>query len=149
MTDSTKPQLRPFPPLPNDEVYTSTHWRVVANLNQARLGAMLLITQRETFDLFALSDDEKSALWTVMAICKDVLGFCFQPTNVNYEFRMNQRWHVHMHAIPRYLEEPPMFAGIVFPDEPRIVSRRMPPEIHQEIVRWLRKGFERITSEQN
>lgn len=131
-----------FPELPDDELYRSDHWRVVMNMNQARLGSLLVILLRGAFDVLELNEAERNDLWAMMEVSRGVLDFCFAPTHVNYEFRMNRRRHVHLHIVPRYADRVPEFAGLVFPDNERVTSRRMPPDVHQEIVAWLRKGFQ-------
>ncbi len=141
-------QLQPFPEMPDDELHRSTHWRVVMNMNQARLGSMMVIVLRDCFDVFELTLDEREDLWQLMGLSRHVLQFCFAPNNINFEFRMNRRRHVHLHITPRYFEATPSFAGLVFPDTERVVSRRMPPQAHLEIALWLRKGFERALDTQ-
>jgi len=135
--------------MPDDELYHSQFWRVVVNLNQARLGSMLIILKRACFDIFELTVKERDDLWALMRLSRQVLEHCFQPDNVNYEFRMNQRRHVHMHVIPRYFERTPEFAELVFPDNERLTSRRLPPEVHRALVGCLHEGFAQIIKQQS
>lgn len=142
-----RPIVDVFEPSPEDEVYQSTHWRVILNLNQNKLGNLLVILKRYSDDVTALEDHELMDLWDVVRRSKQTLHLCFSPLHINYCFLMNRRRHVHLHIIPRYYEEQRHFEGVVFHDDDHIDHRRMPPNIHQRLVQVVRDGFTKLEEE--
>ena len=127
--------------LNEDEVYKSTYWRVVVNLNQHRLGNVLLVLNRHAEDIVDLFDEEVADLWASIRVVKAALDKIFQPSHFNYTFRMNNMRHVHMHITPRYSDKR-VFEDVVFVDDDSITHRRMPSSVHARIRGRLRRSIE-------
>lgn len=127
--------------LEEDEVFESTYWRVIINLNQNRLGNILIVLNRHATDIIDLSNDEVIDLWDVIKHVKTALDTCFSPSHINYAFQMNRSKHVHMHLSPRYNTNP-TFEDIVFIDDDTITHRRMPPSVHARIRGKIRNALE-------
>ena len=128
-------------PLKADEVYSSNHWRIVVNINQNKLGKVMVCLNRHDEDICDLSEEEVRDLWGLIRWLKSALTSCFQPNHFNYSFLMNQDRHVHLHVIPRY-RETRAFAGVQFEDSDHITQRRPPEHAHRELVTVLRKTLE-------
>lgn len=135
------PIVDAFEPSPDDEVYQSTYWRVILNLNQNKLGNLLVFLKRYVDDVTLLDEAELLDLWAVVRRSKQSLTACFNPLHINYCFLMNRRRHVHLHIIPRYYHEERHFEGVVFHDDDQIDHRRMPPLIHQRLAQVIRDAF--------
>lgn len=124
----------------NGEIAAFGYWRVVVNLNQDKLGKVMLVLRRHEEDVCSLDEDEVSALWAAMRGVRSALDTCFQPDHYNYSFLMNQDRHVHLHIIPRY-RGTRTFAGVEFTDDERIPEQRLPAYQHEQIVTVLRDAL--------
>lgn len=127
---------------PRDLVGSWDRWHIVVNHNQNYLGKVMLVLRRHATDPTALTLEEQSELWSLLAQVKNALAGAFQPDHFNYAFLMNLDAHVHMHVIPRYAAARE-FAGITFEDgrlgEHYDLTRNMvPPATRRQIVFALR-----------
>lgn len=127
--------------LDEDEVYKSTYWRIVVNLNQNRLGNVLVVLNRHIEDIVDLTDQETLDLWAVIRVAKAAIVQCFQPAHFNYIFRMNKMRHVHLHITPRYNDKR-IFEDVAFLDDVSITHRRMPLSVHARIRGQIRHAIE-------
>jgi diadenosine tetraphosphate (Ap4A) HIT family hydrolase len=127
--------------LDEDEVYRSANWRIIVNLNQNRLGNVLLVLNRHTEDIIDLNQEEVLDLWAVIKVAKDAIDKSFQPSHFNYTFRMDRMRHVHLHLTPRY-DEKRTFEDIVFMDNDTITHRRMPTSVHARIRGRIRRAID-------
>ena len=112
---------------------------MVVNLNQNKLGKVMVCLNRHDEDICNLSEEEVRDLWTMIRRLRNALTSCFQPDRFNYSFLMNQDSHVHLHVIPRYRGER-IFAEVEFLDSDDIIQRRPPEQTHREIFAALRKA---------
>ena len=123
-----------------DQVYSAQHWRVVVNLNQNKLGKLMVCLNRHDEDICDLTEAEVLDLWIVIRKLKGALTSCFQPDHFNYSFLMNQDSHIHLHVIPRYRGIRTV-VGIQFLDSEDITQRRLPENAHREVVTLLREAL--------
>lgn len=96
-------------------IVESSHWRLILNRNQCRIGACMLVLRRHQERVTALTSDEWTDLYEQIRRTTAMLAAAFQPDHFNYAFLQNQDRHVHLHVIPRYAG-PRDFAGLVFSD---------------------------------
>ena len=124
-------------PLADHEIWRSTHWLAIANLNQNTLGKCFLVLDRHEEDVCALTPAEVQDLWSAMRVVRAALETCFQPDHFNYSFLMNRDAHVHLHVIPRY-QTARAFAEMDFADDESIRERRLTAATHRMLVARLR-----------
>jgi diadenosine tetraphosphate (Ap4A) HIT family hydrolase len=61
---------------------------------------------RHVADLGEMTGDELAGLWTDVARVARLLEDAFAPCHLNYEVLGNLVPHVHVHIVPRYLDDP-------------------------------------------
>ena len=126
-------------PLEEHEVFATDLWRVVVNLNQNKLGKLMVCLVRHDEDICALTDAELLELWNVIRKTRVIIDSLFRPDHYNYSFLMNLDAHVHLHIIPRY-ETPRVFEGADFHDSDDIAENRLGREAHNRLLQSLRES---------
>ncbi len=126
-------------PLEKHEIFATDLWRVIVNLNQNKLGKVMVCLMRHAEDICELTDAELLELWDVIRRTKSILDSLFQPDHYNYSFLMNLDSHVHLHIIPRY-ETARVFEGADFNDSDEIAENRLSEERHNRLVQSLREA---------
>ncbi len=112
---------------------------MIVNLNQNKLGKVMVCLMRHNEDICELTDAELLELWDVIRRTKGILDSLFRPDHYNYSFLMNLDSHMHLHIIPRY-ETARVFEGADFHDSDEIVENRLSQELHDMLVRSLREA---------
>lgn len=99
------------------DVWESNHWIVRLHPNQCYLGRCTVIAKRECDDSLATcSDAEYLDLRNVLKVFEQVMSKRFSPKRFNYTQLGNEWQQLHVHAIPRY-EEDPDWNGVNIPDD--------------------------------
>jgi diadenosine tetraphosphate (Ap4A) HIT family hydrolase len=91
--------------VPETVVEESRYWTIAVNLNQNLIGRLILVLNRESEAVTAVSLAEWSDLHREIARTRRALDALFQPDQYNYAFLMNQDAQVHLHVVPRYAGE--------------------------------------------
>ncbi len=125
-------------PLQGHEVFATDLWRVIVNLNQNKLGKVMVCLMRHSEDICELKDAELLELWDVIRRTKEILDFLFRPDHYNYSFLMNLDSHVHLHMIPRY-KTVRVFEGVGFHDTDEVTENRLSDVAHDRLVQSLRE----------
>jgi diadenosine tetraphosphate (Ap4A) HIT family hydrolase len=60
---------------------------------------------RHVADPSEMSEEERSAFWTEVAIVARAITRAFAPGHLNYDVLGNLVPHVHVHIVPRYLDD--------------------------------------------
>lgn len=126
-------------PLEVHEIFGTGLWRVIVNLNQNKLGKVMVCLMRHSEDICELTDTELLELWDVIRRTKNILDSLFRPDHYNYSFLMNLDSHVHLHIIPRY-ETVRVFEDADFHDSDEISEYRLSEGSHDGLVRSLREA---------
>jgi diadenosine tetraphosphate (Ap4A) HIT family hydrolase len=108
----------------------SARWRTFINRNQNLLGKTIIALKRHEDDVSQLTIEEWTELlvevrWTVERIRQ-----AFAPDHFNYSFLMNMDRHLHLHVIPRYVEDREV-AGFTFVDPDYPSAYQLPPTPEQ------------------
>ena len=107
-------------PLEEHEVFATDLWRVIVNLNQNKLGKLMVCLMRHDEDICAPTDAELLELWNVIRKTKGILDSLFRPDRYNYAFLMNLDSHVHCTLFPAtrppaYLWAPTFMTPMISP----------------------------------
>ena len=118
-------------------------WTVLANFKQPTLGANLIVLNRHTPKLSAMTEDENYEYLHVVTAVENALDQAFQPNMVNHLMLANTVNHVHYHVVPRYQQEK-VFAGNRWIDEnygtiPKLKVSEKPQEIITAVIEELQK----------
>lgn len=75
-------------------------------------GHTLIIPKRHVANYFDLTDQEKSALWSMADYCKSIIDRLYSPDGYNIGINIGTAAgqsvpHVHLHLIPRYSGDTP------------------------------------------
>ncbi len=62
--------------------------------------------RRHVPDLTAFTDEESAGFWRDVVVVARALETVFTPCHLNYEVLGNAVPHVHVHIVPRYLDDP-------------------------------------------
>lgn len=71
-------------------------------------GHALVVVNRHEADYFALSSEEKAAVWALVDSTRMMLDDKFRPSGYNVGINVGEHagqtvWHAHVHLIPRYV----------------------------------------------
>ena len=75
-------------------------------------GHTLIIPRRHVANYFDLTDQEKTALWSMADYCKNIIDSRFSPDGYNIGINIGAAAgqsvpHVHLHLIPRFTGDTP------------------------------------------
>jgi diadenosine tetraphosphate (Ap4A) HIT family hydrolase len=96
-------------------VRESEHWLTVVNRNQNLLGKTFIALRRHEEEVVGLKPREWAALHEEVRWVTERVQVAFAPDHFNYSFLMNLDRHVHLHVIPRYIDQREL-AGATFED---------------------------------
>ena len=82
--------------------------------------AVVVFRDRHVADFTSWSIDEVSAYWNDVHAVARMLEQVFAPCHMNYQLLGNGVPHLHVHLVPRYLDDP--FPGKPVPFEPQPVD---------------------------
>ena len=91
----------------------------------ARGHAIVVYRERHVADFTRLSASEAAAYWQDIHIAGQLIEHVFVPCHMNYQLLGNLAPHLHVHVVPRYLDDPA--PGKPLPWEPKPVD----PAEHQ------------------
>jgi diadenosine tetraphosphate (Ap4A) HIT family hydrolase len=60
---------------------------------------------RHVADISEMTDDERASFWNEVALVARAITEVFQPCHLNYDALGNEVPHVHVHIVPRYLDD--------------------------------------------
>lgn len=125
-------------------ITANDYWIMALNENQATLGRIYFSLRRHETDVTAITHEEQTALWQLLAKGKNALEKLFAPDHYNYVFLMNVDAHVHMHIYPRY-KSVRTFDGDTFLD-PKFGGHYDPQQSHPITMEQQLKLLEAIRS---
>ena len=97
-------------------IRTNDHWFWKIHTNQAHLGHMVFIAQRESEGSLAdCTAPEWSDLQEQIKLYETMMGTLFAPDRFNYTQFGNEWAQLHVHAFPRYAL-PATWNGVEYPD---------------------------------
>ena len=104
----------------------------------------MLVLRRHETDATALTASEQQEFWDVLSITRGPLDRLFQPDHYNFSFLMNLDRHVHLHVIPRYVNQRD-FHGRAFTDGEigdhyGFENHRVEPEFREKLADALRSA---------
>lgn len=100
---------------PGTLVHDLNHWSVLLRVQQATLGALVLVCKEDVEAFSEISQDAFAELATATRQIESSLQ-AFRPyEKINYLMLMMVDPNVHFHVIPRY-SAPQEFAGVEFAD---------------------------------
>jgi diadenosine tetraphosphate (Ap4A) HIT family hydrolase len=102
----------------------------------ARGHAVVVFRDRHVADFTSLTPAEAVAYWSDVHTAARVVEQVFAPCHMNYQLLGNQVPHLHVHVVPRYLDDPA--PGKPLPWEPKPVAEAD----FDEQVRQLRAAAE-------
>ena len=126
-------------PLEEHEVFATDLRRVIVNLNQNKLGKLMVCLMRHDEDIRALTDSEPPELRDVIRKTNGISDPLFRPDRYSHSFSMNLDPHVRLHIIPRY-DTPRVFEGADSHDSDDIAENRLSREAHNRLVQSLRES---------
>jgi diadenosine tetraphosphate (Ap4A) HIT family hydrolase len=86
----------------------------------ARGHAVVIFRDRHVADFTSLTAAEAAAYWTDVQTVARMIEQVFVPCHMNYQLLGNQVPHLHVHVVPRYLDDPA--PGRPLPWEPKSVG---------------------------
>lgn len=87
----------------------------------ARGHAIVIFRDRHVADFTSLSASEVAAYWQDVHAAARMIEQVFAPCHMNYQLLGNSVPHLHVHLVPRYLDDPA--PGMPLPFEPRPVAQ--------------------------
>jgi diadenosine tetraphosphate (Ap4A) HIT family hydrolase len=96
----------------------------------ARGHAVVVFRDRHIADFTSLTNAEVAAYWNDVHAAARMIEQAFAPCHMNYQLLGNSVPHLHVHLVPRYLDDP--FPGKPIPFEPKPVD---PREYEQQVQR--------------
>jgi diadenosine tetraphosphate (Ap4A) HIT family hydrolase len=87
----------------------------------ARGHTIVIFRDRHVADLTSLSSDEAAAYWRDVHAVAGMIERVFAPCHMNYQLLGNVVPHLHVHLVPRYLDDPA--PGKPLPWEPKPVEQ--------------------------
>jgi diadenosine tetraphosphate (Ap4A) HIT family hydrolase len=87
----------------------------------ARGHAIVIFRDRHVADFTSLTIDEVSAYWRDVHAVARMIERVFAPCHMNYQLLGNSVPHLHVHLVPRYLDDPA--PGKPLPWEPKPVAQ--------------------------
>jgi len=94
----------------------------------ARGHAIVVFRDRHVADFTRLSTSEVAAYWHDIHTVAQMIEHVFAPCHMNYQLLGNSVPHLHVHLVPRYLDDPA--PGKPLPWEPKTVA---PPEYDRQV----------------
>ncbi len=82
--------------------------------------AIVIFQERHVADFTSLSPSEVAAYWRDVHIVAKMLERVFSPCHMNYMLLGNIAPHLHVHLVPRYVDDP--HPGKPVPFEPKAVA---------------------------
>ena len=87
----------------------------------ARGHSIVIFRDRHVADFTSLSGDEAAAYWQDVHAAARMIEQVFTPCHMNYQLLGNSVPHLHVHLVPRYLDDPA--PGRQLPWEPKPVEQ--------------------------
>jgi diadenosine tetraphosphate (Ap4A) HIT family hydrolase len=94
----------------------------------ARGHAVVVFRDRHVADFSSLTTDEVAVYWRDIHAVAQMIEQVFAPCHMNYLLMGNLVPHLHVHVVPRYLDDPA--PGKPLPWEPNAVD---PPEFDRQV----------------
>jgi diadenosine tetraphosphate (Ap4A) HIT family hydrolase len=94
----------------------------------ARGHAIVIFRDRHVADFTSLSTSEVAAYWRDIHAVAQMIEHVFAPCHMNYQLLGNLVPHLHVHLVPRYLDDPA--PGRPLPWEPKPVAQ---PEYERQV----------------
>jgi len=94
----------------------------------ARGHAIVIFRDRHVADFTSLSTSEVAAYWHDIHSVAQMIEHVFAPCHMNYQLLGNLVPHLHVHLVPRYLDDPA--PGKPLPWEPKPVAQ---PEYDRQV----------------
>ena len=94
----------------------------------ARGHAIVIFRDRHVADFTSLSTSEVAAYWLDIHSVAQMIEHVFAPCHMNYQLLGNSVPHLHVHLVPRYLDDPA--PGKPLPWEPKPVAQ---PEFDRQV----------------
>ena len=93
-------------------------------------GHLLIVPFRHVSDFFALTTDERDAVFQLVDKAKELFDRKYKPDGYNIGVNVGEAagqtvWHVHVHVIPRYkgdMEDPSGGVRGVIPDKQKYIK---------------------------
>lgn len=86
----------------------------------ARGHAIVVFRDRHVADFTSLTASEAAAYWCDVHAVAQMIERVFAPCHMNYQLLGNLVPHLHVHLVPRYLDDP--FPGKPLPFEPKALD---------------------------
>jgi len=94
----------------------------------ARGHAIVIFRDRHVADFTSLSTSEVAAYWRDIHTVAQMIEHVYAPCHMNYQLLGNSVPHLHVHLVPRYLDDPA--PGKPLPWEPKPVAQ---PEYDRQV----------------
>jgi diadenosine tetraphosphate (Ap4A) HIT family hydrolase len=101
----------------------------------ARGHAIVVFRDRHVADFTSLTPEEAAAYWRDVHAVGRMIDQVFAPCHMNYQLLGNLVPHLHVHVVPRYVDDPA--PGMPLPWEPKPVD---PSEFERQVQRLTEAG---------